>query len=180
MDVILSFLVAFLYATACMILCGCGYQPPSRFGNIVNNALMFFFAVMLCLVCLTETDPETVGGYIAFGAYCLIMFLLWFLQAWATKDYVIDKDRVYDFHPMGIAKDIKGQKLYVGYIKNGISEMAVIVDNCEPSTDFKDVSFKVRYNGNLDKGSIRVEFYDKEKQRYVMHHFNIHVRKVEV
>ena len=178
MGVILAILLAFLYATVCLIMCGCTYQPPSRLMHVIYNVLMLFLGAVLCWICFTVTAPDTIGGFIAFGVYCLITSSSWLSQVLATKEYIIDKNKVYDFKPKWAFNNEDGTKTYVGYIDNGVAQTPVIVNNCKD--DLHKVSIKVQYFGNCREQPFRVKLYNKERQKHLLVDFRIEVQKVEV
>lgn len=175
----LSFILASLYAMACVLIGRIlDRQPLSRISFYVVNAIMFGFAVICCAIALTECQPETIGGWVVYTLYCLIMLLLYLFLKWFTVDCIIDRDKVYDFKPKGAFNNEDGTKTYVGYIDNGVAQTPVIVNNCKD--DLHKVSIKVQYFGNCREQPFRVKLYDKERQKHLLVDFRIEVQKVEV
>ena len=179
MGVILSFILASLYAMACVLIGSYSSQRPlTRASFYTVNAVMVCFALLCCVVAVTECQPQTVGGWVTFAVYCLIMSLLYLFLRMVTVNCIIDRDKVYDFKPKGAFNNEDGTKTYVGYIDNGVAQTPVIVNNCKE--DLHIISIKVQYLGNCREKPFRVKLYDKEKQKHFLVDFRINVQKVEV
>ena len=178
MEVELAILMAFLYATICMIVSSCNYRPLGVVPFCLENVSQLIFVAILCLIAYTEGSPCTTTGWVVFAVYCAIILLLYLSQLMRTVNYIIDKDKVYDFQPKGVTRDEYGRKVHVGYINNGISKTAVVVENCEEISP--DNPIKVKYSGNEYKEPLKVKFYEEERHEYVLYRFNIYVVKVDV
>ena len=164
-------LLIFCYAVVCVFIARKSFVPLTPLGFCLENAVQLVVIASVTYVIYNEVRAVA----IFFGA---IAVLLWMLQFFSTLNYIIDPEKIYDFHFRGCACDQYGNHFNVGYIDNGISKTPVIVDGCRG--DLSKDQIMVRYNDNGRKKLVSVDFFDPKLQKFITGKFAVHVRIVYI